>query len=67
MDTQLVGNGEVVARARSAFGFQHGNLDTSAGPTEPGKPPGPVTSRAGGGAFVVVGARESRVHGEGRQ
>ena len=47
--------------------FKHGNLDTSAGPTEPGKPPGPVTSRAGGGAFVVVGARESRVHGEGRQ
>lgn len=47
--------------------FEHGNPDTSAGPTEPGKPPGPVMSRTGGGAFVVVRARESRVHGEGRQ
>ena len=47
--------------------LEHGNSDTSAGQTEPGKPPGPVMSRTGDGAFVVVGARESRVHGEGRQ
>ena len=33
----------------------------------PGKPPSPAMSRPSGGAFVVVRARESRVHGEGRQ
>jgi len=32
-----------------------------------GWPPGPVMSRTGGGASVVVRARESRVHGKGRQ
>src|SRR5688500_13433632 len=32
-----------------------------------GTPPSPVTSRTGGGASVVVGARESRAQGEGRQ
>jgi hypothetical protein len=47
--------------------FEHENLDTSAGHAKPGKPPSPVMSRARGGAFVVVGARESRAHGEGRQ
>jgi hypothetical protein len=46
---------------------EHGNPDTSARQAKPGKPPGPVMSRAGGTAFVVVRARESRVHGEGRQ
>jgi hypothetical protein len=47
--------------------FEHGNSDTSAGQAKPGKPPGPARSRAGDGASVVVRARESRVHGEGRQ
>jgi len=47
--------------------FEHGNLDTSAGHAKPGKPPSPVMSRARGGASVVVGARESRAQGEGRQ
>src|SRR5882724_6100671 len=36
-------------------------------PVKHGKPSSPVMPRTGGGAFVVVGARESRVHGEGRQ
>jgi hypothetical protein len=34
---------------------------------ESGKLPSPATSRTRGGASVVVGARESRAHGEGRQ
>jgi len=34
---------------------------------DPGKPPSPVRSAARDGASVVVRARESRVHGEGRQ
>ena len=46
---------------------EHGNPDPSAGPAKSGKPTGPATSRTGGGASVVVGARESRAHGEGRQ
>lgn len=47
--------------------FEHGNLDPSAEPAKLGKPTSPATSRAGGGVSVVVRARESRVHGEGRQ
>lgn len=47
--------------------FEHENPDSSAGNANLGKLPGPATSRAGGGVFVVVGARESRAHGEGRQ
>jgi RNA-directed DNA polymerase len=46
---------------------EHGNLDSSATAKSGGKPPGPAKSRAGGGASVVVRARESREHGEGRQ
>ena len=46
---------------------EHGNLLSSADPETAGKPPSPATSRLRGGAFVVVGTRESRVHGEGRQ
>jgi hypothetical protein len=46
---------------------QHGNLDASAVPAMHGKPPSPATSRARGRASVVVRARESRAHGEGRQ
>src|SRR5262249_4784412 len=34
---------------------------------EPGKPSSQAMSRTRGGASVVVGARESRAHGEGRQ
>jgi len=49
------------------FFFEHGNPDSSAGSAIPGKLPSPVRSRAGGGGSVVVGARESRVHGEGSQ
>jgi hypothetical protein len=47
--------------------FEHGNLDPSAGHAKPGKPTGLVMSRTGGGASVVVRARESRAHGEGGQ
>ena len=54
-------------KALRVFRVEHGNPDTSAWPAKPGKPPGPVMSRTGGRAFVVVRARESRVHGEGRQ
>ena len=46
---------------------EHGNLDPSAEASGQGKPPGPAMSRTGGGASVVVRARESRAHGEGRQ
>ena len=46
---------------------EHGNPDPSAEPAKPGKPIGPAMSRTGGGASVVVRARESRAHGEGRQ
>ena len=46
---------------------EHGNLELSAGPETAGKPPSPAMSQTRGGAFVVVGARESRAHGEGRQ
>jgi hypothetical protein len=47
--------------------FEHGNLDLSAQGAILGKPPGPAMSQARGGASVVVRARESRVHGKGRQ
>ena len=47
--------------------FEHGNPDPSAGPAKSGKPTGLAMSRTGGGASVVVGARESRAHGEGGQ
>ena len=53
--------------APRVLSFEHENPDTSAGPAKAGKLPSPATSRAGGGAFVVVGARESRAQGEGRQ
>src|SRR5262249_36776859 len=43
------------------------NFEPSAGIETPGKPPSPAMSRPRGGAFVVVRARESRAHGEGRQ
>jgi hypothetical protein len=46
---------------------EHGNLEPSAGSETAGQPPSPVASRSGGGAFVVVGVRESRIQGEGRQ
>jgi hypothetical protein len=46
---------------------EHGNLQSSAGVANFGKPPSPARSRRGDGVFVVVGARESRVQGEGRQ
>ena len=46
---------------------EHGNLESSAGRAKPGKLSSPVMTRPRGGASVVVGTRESRVHGEGRQ
>jgi hypothetical protein len=54
-------------KALRVFPVEHGNPDSSAWSAKPGKPPGPVMSRTGGIASVVVRARESRVHGEGRQ
>jgi len=47
--------------------WEHGNLDRSAGPAKPGKLPRPATSPTRGRASVVVRARESRAHGDGRQ
>jgi hypothetical protein len=49
------------------FSVEHGNLDPSAGSAKPSKPTSPATSRTRGGVSVVVRARESRAHGEGRQ
>ena len=46
---------------------EQGNSDSDAWSAMPGKPPSPVRFRAEGGALVVVGARESRVQGEGEQ
>ena len=46
---------------------EHGNLQSSAGARTSGKPPSPAMSRRGGRVLVVVGARESRVQGEGGQ
>jgi hypothetical protein len=46
---------------------EHGNLQSSAGTKTSGKPPSPAMSRRGDRVLVVVGARESRVQGEGGQ
>lgn len=46
---------------------EHGNLKLSAGTETAGKPPSLAMSQLRGGVSVVVRARESRVHGEGRQ
>ena len=54
-------------KALRVFPVERGNPDSSARSAKPGKPPGPVMSRTGDIASVVVRARESRVHGEGRQ
>lgn len=51
----------------TGYSFEHENLYTSAGHAKAGKPPSPVMSRRRGGVSVVVGARESRAHGEGGQ
>ena len=46
----------------------HRNMGTQQrSPSQRGKPRRPAMGVCGGGAFVVVGARESRVQGEGRQ
>src|SRR6187402_560805 len=47
--------------------FERENSDRGAGPAKSGKPPGQVKPRSEGGASVVVGARESRAQGKGRQ
>jgi hypothetical protein len=49
------------------FSLEHGNLNWSAGDANLGKLPSPAMSPVGDGVSVVVGARESRVHGEGGQ
>ena len=49
------------------FFFEHGNSNPSAGHAKSGKPISPARSRMEDGASVVVRARESRVHREGRQ
>ncbi len=46
---------------------EHGNLQLSAGAKTSGKPPSLVMSQRRGRVLVVVGARESRVQGEGGQ
>jgi hypothetical protein len=46
---------------------EHGNPASSAGEAIAGKLPSPAMSRRGDGVSVVVGARESRAQGEGRQ
>lgn len=51
----------------TGISFEHGNLDRSAELAKLCKLPRPATSPTRGRAFVVVGARESRAHGEGRQ
>ena len=47
--------------------LEHGNLESSVDLETVDQPPSPAASRPRGGAFVVVSARESRVHGKGRQ
>jgi hypothetical protein len=47
--------------------WEHGNLQLSAGTKTSGKPPSPAMSQRRGRVLVVVGARESRVQGEGGQ
>jgi hypothetical protein len=64
--SELPGEKSSTYRTKGLF-FEHGNFDSSAGPAKPGRPTGPATSRTKGGALVVVGARESRAHGEGGQ
>jgi len=58
---------ELTTYRTKGFLWEHENLEPSAGNETPRKPPSPALSRSRGGAFVVVGARESRAHGEGRQ
>ena len=58
---------KLVTYSTMGFSREHGNLDPSAMPAKPGKPPSPVMSRTRGGASVVVRVRESRAQGEGRQ
>jgi hypothetical protein len=53
-------------RIMGSFNEQE-NSDSDARPAKPGKPPSPAMFRAEDGALVVVGARESRAHGEGEQ
>ena len=58
---------ELTTYGATGLSIEQGNFDSNAWVAIPGKPPSPVSFRAEGGAFVVVGARESRVHGEGEQ
>lgn len=58
---------ELTTYRTEGYSSEHENLDSSAEHAKSGKPTGLATSRARGGASVVVRARESRVHGEGKQ
>jgi len=58
---------ELTTYSTEGYSSEHENLDPSAEHAKHGKPPGLATSRTRGGAPVVVGARESRAHGEGEQ
>jgi hypothetical protein len=58
---------EPTTYSTKGYSSEHENLDPSAEHAKHGKPPGLATSRARGGASIVVRARESRAHGEGKQ
>lgn len=58
---------ELTTYSTEGYSSEHENLDPNAEHAMHGKPPGLATFRARGGASVVVRARESRVHGEGKQ
>jgi len=58
---------ELPTYSTEGYSSEHENLDPSAVHAKHGKPPGLATSRTRGGASVVVRARESRAHGEGKQ
>ena len=58
---------EPITYSTTGQGSEHGNPEPSADVVGVSKPPGLARSRSGGGASVVVGARESRAQGEGRQ
>ncbi len=62
----LPGAKSITYRTKGLYS-EHENPEPSAGPSETGKPPSLAMSWSGGGALVVVRARESRAHGEGEQ
>jgi hypothetical protein len=57
---------KLAAYGHEGWKSEHGNLDRLPS-TELGSPRRPETDEIKDGAFVVVGARESRARGEGKQ